>query len=209
MYVNRIQMVVNNIQFTKIEIQIVKFLFKHYKDKYNSRQLAKALSINHAHTSKLCNILADKNLLVREELGNSVYFSYDYNSKLAIKFIEYILSLEEKEFPKWLIVILHGLNKFKAYIQMGLVFGSSIKTKDFQDIDILLVYNKDKSGLIKKIKDEIRKSELVEKPIRYMDITEKDILSNKKDKIFYNILSDNLVFYKPEKYVEVIRKCRK
>ena len=60
----------------------------------------------------------------------------------------------------------------------------------------------------KKIKDEIRKSELVEKPIRYADIAEKDILLN-KDKIFYSILSESLIFHNPEKYVEVIRKCRK
>ena len=39
--------------------------------------------------------------------------------------------------------------------------------------------------------------------------TEKDILLNKEDKIFYNIISDNLIFFNPEKYVEVIRKCRK
>lgn len=202
-------MTVNNIQFTKIEIQIVRYLFKHYRDRYNARKLARTLNINHAHTNKLCNLLADKKLLVKEEMGNSVYFSYDYNSKLAIKFIEYILSLEEKEFPKWLIVLLHSLNKFKPHIQLGLVFGSAIKTKDFQDIDILLVYDKNKSKIVKKIKEEIRKSELVEKPIRYIDITESDILLNKEDKVFYSILSDNLVFYNPEKYVGIIRKCRR
>jgi len=92
---------------------------------------------------------------------------------------------------------------------MGLVFGSSIKTRDFNDIDVLLMYNAEKSKDIKKIKDEIRKSELVEKPIRYVDITEKDILQNKEDKIFYSILSDSLIFHNPEKYVGVIRKCRK
>ena len=87
---------VNNIQFTKIEIQIVKYLFKHYKDRYNPRQLARILNINHAHANKLCNILADKQLLTKEEIGNSIFFSYEYDNKLAIKFIEYILSLEEK-----------------------------------------------------------------------------------------------------------------
>ena len=92
---------------------------------------------------------------------------------------------------------------------MGLVFGSSITTKDFNDIDVLLMYDAEKSKGIKKIKDEIRKSELVEKPIRYVDIAEKDILQNKEDKIFYSILSDSLVFYNPEKYVEVVRKCHK
>ena len=209
MYVYRIHMAVNNIQFTKIEIRIAKYLFKHYKDRYNARQLAKLLNINHAHANKLCNLLVNKNILVKEEIGNSIYFSYNYNNDLAIKFIEYMLSMEERDFPEWIMVLLHNLNKFKPYIQFGLVFGSSIRTKEFQDIDVLLVYETNKSKDVKKIKDEIRQSELVEKPIRYVDITEKDILLNKEDKIFYNILSENLVFYKPEKYVEVIKKCRK
>src|SRR3989344_135511 len=121
MYVFRIHMAVNSIQFTKIEI----------------------------------------------EIGNSVFFSYGYGNKLAIKFMEYMLSLEEKEFPKWLIVLSHSLKKFNDCIEMGLVFGSSIKTKDFNDIDVLLMYDIEKSKDIKRIKDEIRKSELVEKPIRY------------------------------------------
>ncbi len=202
-------MAVNNTQFTKIEIQIAKYLFKHYKDRYNARQLARILNINHAHANKLCNVLAEKNLLIREEIGNSAFFSYKYNDKLAIKFMEYTLSLENKEFSKWLSVVSHSLKKLNEYIEMGLVFGSSIHTKDFNDIDVLLMYNAEKSKDIKKIKDEIRKSELVEKPIRYIDITEKDILQNREDKIFYKILSESLVFYNPEKYVEVVRKCRK
>lgn len=202
-------MTANNIQFTKIEIQIAKYLFKHYKERYNARQLARALDINHAHANQLCNILTEKQLLVKEDIGNSTYFSYNYENNLAIKFIEYMLSLEEKEFPKWLAVLLHSLQKFKPYIQIGLVFGSSIKNKDFNDIDVLLVYDKKTSSKIKKIKEEVRKSELLEKPIRYMDITEKDILSNKEDKVFYSILTENLIFHNPEKYVEVIKKCRK
>ncbi len=202
-------MAVNNIQFTKIEIQIAKYLFKHYKNGYNARQLARVLNINHAHASKLCNSLAGKKLLLREEIGNSVFFSYEYDDKLAIKFMEYMLSLEEKEFPKWLSVLSYNLKKFKDSIEMGLVFGSSIKTKDFNDIDVLLMYTTEKSKEIKRIKDEIRKSDLVEKPIRYVDINEKDILLNKDDKIFYDMLSESLVFHNPEKYVEVARKCRK
>ena len=202
-------MAVNNTQFTKIEIQIAKYLFKHYRDRYNARQLARILNINHAHANKLCNVLADKKLLTKEEIGNSAFFSYEYNNKLAIKFMEYVLNLEDKEFPKWLSVLFHSLKKFKDCIEMGLAFGSSIKTKDFNDMDVLLMYDAKKSKYIKKIKDEIRKSELVEKPIRYVDIAEKDILLNKEDKIFYNILSENLVFHNPEKYVEVIKKCRK
>ena len=90
---------------------------------------------------------------------------------------------------------------------MGLVFGSSIRTRDFNDIDVLLMYDAKKSTDIKKIKEDIRKSELIEKPIRYVDITGKDAVLNKEDKIFYSILSESLIFHNPEKYVEVVRKC--
>ena len=202
-------MVANNIQFTKIEIQIVKHIFKHYKDSCNARQLARILNINHAHASKLCNLLVLKQLLTKEEIGNAVYFSFDYENKLAIKFIEYILSLEEKDFPKWLTIILHSLKKFKPYLQVGAVFGSSVKNYDFNDVDVLLVYDKKESRNINKIKEEIIKSQLSEKPIRYVDISEKDILLNKEDKIFYKIISENLIFHNSEKYVGVIKKCRK
>ncbi len=202
-------MTAKNIQFTKIEIRIAKYLFKHYKDRYNARQLAGTLAINHAHANKLCNTLSDKHLLVKEEIGNSMYFSYNYGDNFAIKFIEYLLSLEEKEFPECLSVLLHCLKRFAPHIELGLVFGSSINNKDFNDIDVLLVYDNKVSNEIKKIKEQIRKSELIEKPIRYMDIVQKDILSNKEDKVFYSIMSDNLIFHNPEKYVEMIMKCRK
>ena len=92
---------------------------------------------------------------------------------------------------------------------MGVVFGSSINSDDFNDIDVLLVYDKKESKNINKIKKEIINSQLIEKPIRYVEISESDILLNKNNKIFYNILSKNLIFHNPEKYVEVIKKCHK
>lgn len=200
-------MAANNIQFTKLEIQILKYLFRHYKDRYNPRQLARLLGINHAHANNLCNILVGKRLLIKGEIGNSAYFSFNYESSLAIKFMEYLLSQEE--FPKWLAVVLHSLNRLKPHIQIGLVFGSSINNKEFHDVDVLLVYTNGKAREVKKVKEEIRKSGLVEQPIRYVDMAESDIYLNKEDKVFYSILSNSLVFHNPEEYVEVIRRCHK
>ncbi len=200
-------MAANNIQFTKLEIQILKYLFRHYKDTYNPRQLARLLGINHAHANKLCNILVGKQLLIKGEIGNSVYFSFNYENSLALKFMEYLLSQEE--FPKWLAVVQHSLNRLKPHIQIGLVFGSSIRSRDFHDVDVLLIYAKEKKHEVEKAKEEIRRSQLIEQPIRYVDITEKDALSNKEDTVLYNILANSLVFHNPEKYVEVIKKCHK
>lgn len=204
-----IQMVAKNTQlsFTPIEIEIVKFLFKHYLGKYNARQLSRILKINHAHANKLCNILTKKQLLVKEDLGNSAYFSFNYNFDLANRFMEY--SLSQENFPAWLFVSLHSLVKFSNLIEFGIVFGSSVKGRDFNDIDVLLAYDSSKSKEISKIKDEIRKSGLIIKPIRYIDIAWKDLALNKKEKVFYSIMSESLVFYNPLKYVEAVRECHK
>ncbi|MBU0627616.1 MAG: hypothetical protein KKC75_00360 [Nanoarchaeota archaeon] len=198
----------NNIQFTKVEIQILKFIFKHFKDRFNARQISKILSLNHAHTNKLCSGLYKKKLLLKEKIGNSIYYRFDYSNVLTIKFMEYLLSLEYQESPKWLSVLIYNLNKFNKLIELGCIFGSSIKSSSYNDIDVLLVYKKNNSSKINKIKDEIRKAGLMDKPIRYVDMTEKDILNNKGDKVIYNILSENIIFYNPNKYVKVIKWLR-
>jgi hypothetical protein len=199
---------IQQLSFTKIEIEIIKYLFKHYKDKYNARQIAKLLSLNHANVNKLCSSLAHKNLARKEALANSIFYSFNYDNKEAIKFIEYLISLEGIIYPKWLDVILYELKKFNDIIQLGCLFGSSIKNNKFNDIDVLLMYESKKAPEINKIKEELRKSGLIEKPIRYVEITDKDIKKNKDDKIFYSIISDCLVFHNPGKYVEVIQCLR-
>ena len=208
MYVFNIHMSVENIQFTKIEVKVLKFIFKHFKDRYNARQIARILSLNHAHVNKLCSSLAEKNLLKKEKIGNSIYYTFDYDNNLALRFMEYLLSLEQKEIPKWLSVLMYNLNKFKKHIKFGCIFGSSIKSSRYNDVDILLIYDKTKTQEINRIKNKIRKTELIEKPIRYVEISEKDVLKNKDDKVFYNILSENLIFYNVAKYIEVIKCLR-
>ena len=198
-------MYVDNIQFTKIEIRVLKFIFKHFRDRYNARQIARILSLNHAHVNKLCNSMTQKNLLLKEEIGNSIYYKFDYDNELALKFVGYLLSLEGNEAPKWLSVLMYNLNKFKKHIKFGCVFGSSIKSNKYHDIDVLLIYDKKKTKEVNNVKNGIRKAELVERPIRYVDITEKDILKNKENKVFYNILSENLIFYNPLEYIEAIK----
>ena len=207
MYVFSIHMSEKNIQelsFTKTEILIVKYLFKHYKDRFNARQLAKQLNINHANANKLCIGLYNKKLFAKEDIGNAIYYSFNYGNQEALKFIEYLLSIEEKQFPKWLKVELYQLKKLRENIKLGFVFGSSIKSDRFNDIDVFLMYDKKRTESVNKIKTEIRKSGLIEKPIRYVEITEKDIEKNKNEKIFYSIISDNLIFHNVQKYIEVV-----
>ena len=150
-------------------------------------------------------MLKKKGLLTKEDIGNADYYRFNYEEPLSIKFMEYLISLEEKEFPDWLQVPLHSLKQFSELIAFGCVFGSSIRRKEFKDIDVLLVYNKKKSKMVEKIKNSIRNSELVEKPIRYVDITFENIPENKDNKVFYSIISECMVFCHAEKYVEAIK----
>jgi len=198
---------IQGLSFTRLEIQIARHIFKHYQERLNARQIARILGINHAHAGKLCNLLVGKQLLLKEEIGNAIYFTFDYGNELALKLMEYLLSQEE--FPKWLVTVLYSLEKFKPYLKLGLVFGSSVKSKSYNDIDVLLVYDTVNSREVRKVKAEIRKSQLTSKPIRYMDLTGKDIFPEKPDKVLYNILSNGLVFCNPLEYAKVVKRCHK
>jgi len=92
--------------------------------------------------------------------------------------------------------------------KLGCVFGSSIKSSSYNDVDVLLVYDKKKAQMIKRIKREIMNSELVEKPITYVEMTEKDIAKNTENKAFQSMMSDNLIFHNASKYIEVIKCLR-
>ncbi|MFH1134307.1 MAG: hypothetical protein V1735_07525 [Nanoarchaeota archaeon] len=196
---------IQELSFTKLELRIVKYLFRHYKDRYTPRSLARVLGVNHAHANSICALLQKKGLLTKEDIGNSDYYRFNYKNPLPIKFMEYLISLEEKEFPDWLQVPLHSLKQFEALVDFGCVFGSSTRSQEHHDIDVLLVYDKRKSKMVEKIKNEIRNSELVEKPMRYVDVTLEDIQKNKDDTVFYMIISECIVFCHAEKYVEAIK----
>jgi len=196
---------IQGLSFTKLELCIVKYFFKHFKEKYTPRHLAKTLEVNHAHTNSICALLLQKGLLTKERIGNGDYYRFNYTNTLAIKFIEYLISLEEKELPKWLVVPFHQLRKFETLIEFGCIFGSSIHSQKHNDIDVLLVYNKKNSKRVGQAKEAIRKTELIEQPVRYVELTPQDIQKNNNDKVFYSILSECLVFCHAEKYVEAIK----
>jgi hypothetical protein len=191
--------------FSKLELTLLKYIFRHYKEKLNPRTLARTLDINHAHATKLCASLAEKSLLKKEELGNSIFYSFNYNNSLSIGFISFILSLEEKESSSDLAVLLHSLKGLEPYLSFGCIYGSSIHKKDYNDIDVLLVYDPKHRSSISKLKDNIRQSGLITKPIRYLEISTEDIKKNKDDPIFYSIISDCMVFSNPQNYAMAIR----
>lgn len=192
-------MVVNNIHFTEIEIQIVKYLFKHFKEKFNARQLARLLSKNHVHVNKLCKLLVKKQLLDKEDLGNSVYYFFNFE-KSSVNFVNYLLKFEN--YPKNLQSLLYKLNSFKELVHFGLIFGSAINSLEYHDVDVLLVYDKNNQKQIRKLKTHIRKSKLIEKPIRYLELTPKDL--DFENPVIYSSISDSLLIFGATKFSKVI-----
>ncbi|MBD3209418.1 MarR family transcriptional regulator [Candidatus Woesearchaeota archaeon] len=199
---------IQEVRFTKTEIAITRHLFKHYKEKTNPRQLAKQLRRNHAAINKSCNDLEKKGLIKKEEIGNAHYYHFNYDQKPAKQFIEYLLTLEQQTTSTKLRIILHELERFKEIIHLGLLFGSATTSTAYNDVDVLLIYEKSKKAAVNTIKNQIRQADLIDKPIRYVEMTPKDIQKNKDDHTFYNIMSQNIIFHNPTAYIEAITWLR-
>ena len=169
------------------------------------RELAKKLNRNHAYITKSCKELKNKNILTEKIIGKNNVMHFNYENNQAINFVSYLLSLEKDIIPEWLTVIKYNLEKFNQHVDMTILFGSSTYSKKYNDIDVLLVYNKRKKKDMDLIKLEIRKISTISKPIRYTEITLEDINKNLEKLTMYNMLTNNIIIHGSEKYIEVIK----
>ena len=193
-----------NLSFSKTELALITHFFKHYKEELNARQIARTIGINHAHSYKLCSELEKKRLLKKRVLGTMTYYSFFYEDPYAIKFMEYVLSLENMNSKKHIQVIEHVLREFSDYTKIMLLFGSAVHSKNYRDIDVLLMYEKKNKAKIAKIKENIRAEGLLEKPVHYVDMSFDDLEKNKNNPVFYPMLSNNIILQHAAAYAKVI-----
>ena len=87
-----------------------------------------------------------------------------------------------------------------------MIYGSAIKNyKTASDIDIMLVIKKNEIDEVSKIINMIGK--ILPKKIHSINLTEKDLLENIKEKneVIIDIIKDAVILYGYDKYVEVIK----
>ena len=192
-------------EITVNEMKAILKIFKDFKTRYNANNLGKKLDLTSMGTLKILRRLYQKNILKLEELGKAKYYSINYDNPFAIDYIVFLLQKEANESLPRVKRWLNEAKKIENISEMGILFGSVLRTEKYKDVDLVLIFNKRNNN---KIKKQIKDLNMINiKQIHPVKQTPKDFQNNiaKEDKVILESIKKGILAFGFRKYVEVIK----
>ena len=189
---------------TTNEMKIILKLFKDFNSRYNANNLSKTMGITPMGTLKILKKLHEQRILKQEVLGKAAFYSIDFNSDYSKSCIKFLLHKEAQESIPRVKRWVSELEKLEPHAEIVLLFGSVLRSKEFNDIDVLLVIKEKNLNMLKNLIKEI---DIVNvKKIHPVLQTTEDMRKNitGKDEIVLEALKRGIVLHGYDKFVEVI-----
>ncbi|PIN81876.1 hypothetical protein COV11_00790 [Candidatus Woesearchaeota archaeon CG10_big_fil_rev_8_21_14_0_10_30_7] len=181
------------------EKKILLVLFKDFSTQYNARSISKQVNMTHEGAFKALKNLEKKGFVISKSFGKATMYKMKYGP-LTKKNLELLL-LEESElnYARW-------VDEVKNFNESSILvlFGSVLESKEYKDVDLLVVVSKERyDALIKKIDG---KNKLLLKKIHPIIQTINDLKNNiiKKDPVIIDAIKNGIVLKGQEKFVEVL-----
>jgi len=195
---------------TKTQIEIMKVLTGKIIERFSIKEVSEIIKKPYPLVHRSVKELIENNLLLKDN-KKFIYLNYKENFQI----ISYIEALRTSQFLKNQTISLFAkdvLNKINSYFFIFLVFGSSVESKNFKDIDILIITeNKEKIDETEKIISNISSNFLKKFDINVISSESAYEMLNKRDSI--NILNETLnkhiLIYGAENYYRILKNARR
>lgn len=188
---------------TKKESEVLLTLFKDLNKDYNANSLSKLTGITPRGALKILKNLKSQNLLVSKQLGKATFYKINFNDEYAIRLLPILLMNESKEkATRWLA----EFNELFEHIDIAIIFGSITRNpKTAKDIDLLIVFKKEKHNIINEIIKKRRN--ISTKPIHLVKQTPKDFIKNlkKKDTVLLNVIKRGYVLTGYDQLIKILK----
>lgn len=188
---------------SKKESEILLSLFKDFTKNYNANSLSKEVGITPRGALKILKNLKAQQLLISKQFGKAVFYKINLSDEYSVKLISVLLMNESREkASRW-------LSEFKElfeHIDIAIIFGSIVRSpKTASDIDLLVVFKKEKYKTVNQIIDKRRA--VSARAIHVVKQIPKDLVKNLKeqDKVLLNIIKRGYVLHGYEKLAEAIK----
>ena len=181
--------------------KIIGYLLRNFELR-NINQISKELNISLGSTFKILKDLEKNEIVLLKKLGNANYYILNLKNQETNRLCELIL-LEEKRNLKGYAKIYSGEIKNFKNADLIILFGSILKNKQFNDVDVLFVTNKIKE--VNKFCLEI--SKIRTKPIIPLILKKSDLvkeIDNRKESIL-EIIKTGIVLKGESVFLEVIK----
>ncbi|OGI64484.1 hypothetical protein A2642_01820 [Candidatus Nomurabacteria bacterium RIFCSPHIGHO2_01_FULL_39_10] len=178
---------------TQNEQKVISYLFHHYREQLSINGLAKKTNITPKGTHKILLKLQQDGLVIKKTIANANIYLLNFQNEKTQDIVQYVLksTLSPNSYVKVLQKDLEPLYKVTNAV---ILFGSTLhKGMQAQDIDLLIILNKNKLSLIQSTIKEIKK--IIPKKIHPIFQTTQDIQQNiqKQDPVLLNALQKNFI----------------
>ncbi|MDO9592906.1 MAG: hypothetical protein Q7I98_06940 [Erysipelotrichaceae bacterium] len=183
--------------------KVVLFLLRNTgKFGYNINQIAKLNKISVGSAFKILKELEKNKLIIKNEISNASHYTLNFDNLETTKLCEFLLLAEKRTLKRYAKLYAEEIIKFKD-AEMILLFGSVLRGKEFNDVDILFITNQ-----VKKVNNFcLEISKVKTKPCVPLIMESEDLikaLKQKKEAII-NMIKEGVVLKGETVFLEVIK----
>jgi len=188
---------------TENEINFILTLFKSPEKDYNANNIAKELGISSMGALKIAKRLEEQNIIKSKQIGKAKIYKINLND-YSKDYLNFLLKREVEQSPAKVKVWIKELKKIKN-ADIAILFGSILRKKEVNDIDVLFVTDQKKFEKLKKEIDNINNINI--KKLHPMYQSNKDIRKNieKQDKALLSAIK-GIVAFGENKLINLIEK---
>lgn len=169
---------------------------------YNINQIAKLNKISVGSAFKILKELEKDKIIVKKEISNASHYKLNLDNSETVKLCELLLLAERRNLKGYAKLYADEVVKFKE-AEMIIIFGSVLRSKEFNDVDVLFLTNQTKK--VNNFCLEI--SKIKTKPVVSLIMKKEDLIKamkNKKEAIL-GLIKEGIVLKGESIFMEVIK----
>ena len=183
--------------------RVVMFLLRNTdKFGYNINQIAKLNKISVGSAFKILKELEKDRLIIKNEISNASHYKLNFDNPETTKLCEFLLLAEKRSLKGYAKLYADELIKFKD-AEMMVIFGSVLRGKEFNDVDVLFITNK-----VKKVNDFcLEISKVKTKPVIPLIMKQEDLIKalKRKKEAIINMIKGGIVLKGEARFLEVVK----
>ena len=171
---------------------------------YNINQIAKLNKISVGSAFKILKNLEKDKIIIKKEISNASHYKLNFDNPEAIKLCELLLLSERRNLKGHAKLYADEVIKFKD-AEMIIIFGSVLRGKEFNDVDVLFITNK-----VKKVNDFcLEISKVKTKPVIPLIMKQEDLIKALKQKkeVIINMIKEGIVLKGESVFLEVMKNA--
>ncbi len=186
--------------------KIIMFLLRHIQTAgYNINQLANLLNISVGSAFKILKDLEKQGMVSATNLSNASYYKLNFLNPQTRNICEFLLAEQRRSLKGYSKIYSEELKTFEK-AELIVLFGSILKEKEFNDVDVLFITSNPKEAN----KFSLDVSKVRAKPVVPLIMTKKDLIMELKAKqeAIQDIIEKGVVLKGDSVFVEVIQNAQ-